>query len=575
MKKVFSFLRDYKKECIVAPLFKCLEACFDLCVPLCMATLIDDGIRAANNQIIVKTGLLLLLLAVVGLSCSLVAQWYAAKAATGFAAKLRRATFAHIQSLSFSTADTLGTDTLITRLTSDINQAQTGVNMALRLLLRSPFIVFGAMIMAFQVDAKAAITFAVAIPLLALVVYGIMLINIPLYKRVQGHLDTIVKATRENLTGVRVIRAFNLQKKETQSFLRENASLTAANEHVGRFAALTNPLTYIIINLAAAWLIYIGAVQVQIGSLTQGQVVALLNYMAQILVELIKLANLIVTITKAIASCNRVQAVLSTQSDMPNQLSGTTPKLQGDVQFKNVSITYAKGGDAALNNISFHVSPGQTVGVIGGTGSGKSTLVNLIPRFYDATQGEVLIDGINVKNMPLDHLRGQIGSVLQKAVLFSGTIRQNIQWGKKNAGDEEVWQALTTAQAEDFVRQKPNGLDEIIEQGGKNLSVGQRQRLGIARALVRKPAILILDDSSSALDFATDAALRHAIKQLPYHPTTFIVSQRAASIMYADVILVLSDGELAGCGTHQELMENCSVYREIYQSQFKEEEETA
>lgn len=572
MKQVFQYLKAYRRECVVAPLFKCLEACFDLCVPLCIAWLVDSGIRGADNGVVVKTGLILLALAAIGLACSFTAQWFAARAATGFAAKLRSVLFAHIQSLSFSTADSMGTDTLITRLTSDINQVQTGVNMGLRLLLRSPFIVFGAMIMAFTVDARAAVIFAVVIPLLALVVYGIMLINIPLYKKVQARLDNVLRLTRENLTGVRVIRAFNLQRSETERFTAENDSLTAANEYVGRFAALTNPVTYVLINLATVLLIYQGGLRVQAGELTQGQVIALVNYMAQILVELIKLANLIITITKAVAGAGRIGTVLATEPGM-KEGSASAAELRGSVAFDHVVFDYNGDEEPELTDITFRAEPGETIGIIGGTGSGKSTLVSLIPRFYDAASGSVSVGGRDVRDYDSAELRSKIGYVQQKAVLFAGTIRDNLLQGNENATEEELWEALRNAQAEEFVRSKPGMLDEPVEQGGKNFSGGQRQRLSVARALVRKPEILVLDDASSALDFATDAALRKAIRGLEPRPTTFIVSQRASSILYADRILVLNDGALAGVGTHRELLEGCEVYREICRSQFRAEDE--
>jgi len=569
MKKLFAHLSHYKKECILAPLLKCLEALVDLFVPLCMANLVDIGIKNNDTGYIFKIGVALLLLALGGLVLSVIAQYFAAKAATGVASDLRHALFAHIQSLSFQTQDTLGTDTLITRLTSDINQTQTGINMALRLLLRSPFIVFGAMIMAFRVDAPSAVTFAITIPVLAVIVYGIMWITVPLYKKVQQRLDKVVGSTRQNLTGVRVIRAFNLEDSETEEFHASNEALTAANVHVGRFSALTNPLTLVVVNLAAAYLLYIGAIRVDAGELSQGQVIALLNYMAQILVELVKLANLIITITKAVSSAGRIETILNTE---PGMQDGTDTQAPADnsVVFDNVSFEYAGGGDEVLTDISFEAAPGQTIGIIGGTGSGKSSLVNLIPRFYDVTSGRLLVGGKEVQSYDLQTLRGSIGAVLQKAVLFKGTIRENLAFGNESATEADMWDAINAAQAAEFVNQK--GLDFELEQGGKNLSGGQRQRLGIARALVRKPGILILDDSASALDFATDAALRKAIHALPYHPTIFIVSQRVASIMYADEILVLQDGMLVGRGKHDELLQTCETYRDICKSQFKEEE---
>ena len=572
MKRLAVYIRPYRKECVIAPLLKCLEALVDLFVPLCMADLVDIGIHGNNVPYIWRIGLILFGLALLGLAFTLVAQWFAAKAATGFAAGLRRDTFRHIQSLSFSSAEKIGTDTLITRLTSDINQTQTGINMGLRLLLRSPFIVFGAMIMAFRVDVPSAWIFAITIPILAVIVYGIMWITIPLYKKVQAHLDKVVSSTRENLTGVRVIRAFRLQEKERQAFEEKTDLLTLASEKVGRFSALTNPLTYVVINLATAYLLYKGALRVQIGSLTQGQVIALLNYMAQILVELVKLANLIVTLTKAVASAGRVEAVLLTESDMKDG----TEVFPDDstIRFDKVSFAYPNASEESLANISFTAAPGQTVGIIGGTGSGKSSLVSLVPRFYDATSGQVMIGGKDIRSLKLSSVRGAIAEVMQKAVLFRGTIRDNLHFGQPGAADEEIWEALESAQAAEFVKAKPEGLDAPVEQGGRNLSGGQRQRLTIARALVRKPKILILDDSASALDFATDAALRHAIRSLPYHPTTLIVSQRVSSIMHADQILVLDRGMLVGKGTHEDLLRTCHIYREIYETQIRKEGET-
>ena len=565
-------MKDHLKECILAPLFKCLEACVDLIVPLLMARLIDIGIGGNNTSYIVKIGILLIVLAACGLALSSVAQWFSAKAAVNFAANVRSKAFSHIEHLSFSKQDSLGTATLITRLTSDVNMLQTGVNMTLRLFLRSPFIVFGSVIMAFTVDTHAAWIFAAAVPLLAIVVYGIMAITVPLYKKVQARLDKVTQATRDNLTGVRVIRAFNLQSSETNQFLDQNEKLTQQSKYVGLFSALTNPLTYILINLATALLLYVGAIRVNVGALTQGQVIALVNYMAQILVELVKLANLIVTISRSIAAGNRVQAILDTPIGMQQSESPAQTDREGSVDFDHVSLTYEGGGDPALSDITFKAEPGQTIGIIGGTGSGKSSLVNLIPRFYDVSSGSVKVDGVDVKDLPMADLRQEVGIVLQKPILFAGTIRSNLQFGNPDATDQEIWQALKDAQAEDFVRQKPKQLDEAVEQGGRNFSGGQRQRLSIARALIRKPRILILDDSSSALDFATDAALREAIHHLSYHPTTFIVSQRVASILYADKILVLADGRLMGEGTHEELLKTCQVYREIYESQIKKED---
>lgn len=577
MKSLFAYMKDYKKECVLGPLFKLLEASFELMVPLVMAAVIDVGIANGDRGYIGRMCLVMAALGVIGLVCSITAQFFAAKASVGVAAKLRRALFAHIQELSFTEMDTAGTSTLITRMTSDINQVQNGLNLALRLLLRSPFVVFGAMVMAFTIDAPAALVFVVAIPLLAVVVFGVMLWTMPRYKKVQAGLDRVLGNTRENLTGVRVIRAFGREEAETGRFETENNALTKLQEHVGRVSALMNPVTYVIINLATVVLIWVGAVRVDTAIITQGAVVALINYMSQILVELIKLANLIINITKALACASRVQGVLDTESSMeaPQALSNVVEQNQERVTFRNVALTYQGAGAASLSGLSFSVKPGETVGVIGGTGSGKSSLVNLIPRFYDATQGDVLVDGHNVRDYPLASLREKVGVVPQKAVLFTGTIRDNLKWGKPDATDEELWQALETAQARDFVEEKPGGLDEPVSQGGKNFSGGQRQRLTIARALVRKPEILILDDSASALDFATDARLRKAIRQMEGGPTVFIVSQRASSIRYADKIIVLDDGEAVGIGTHEELLKHCEVYREIFESQFQREERGA
>lgn len=577
MKSLFAYMKDYKKECVLGPLFKLLEASFELMVPLVMAAVIDVGIANGDRGYIGRMCLVMAALGVIGLVCSITAQFFAAKASVGVAAKLRHALFAHIQELSFTEMDTAGTSTLITRMTSDINQVQNGLNLALRLLLRSPFVVFGAMVMAFTIDVPAALVFVVAIPLLAVVVFGVMLWTMPRYKKVQAGLDRVLGNTRENLTGVRVIRAFGREEAETGRFETENNALTKLQEHVGRVSALMNPVTYVIINLATVVLIWVGAVRVDTAIITQGAVVALINYMSQILVELIKLANLIINITKALACASRVQGVLDTESSMeaPQTLSNVVEQNQERVTFRNVALTYQGAGAASLSGLSFSVKPGETVGVIGGTGSGKSSLVNLIPRFYDATQGDVLVDGHNVRDYPLASLREKVGVVPQKAVLFTGTIRDNLKWGKPDATDEELWQALETAQARDFVEEKPGGLDEPVSQGGKNFSGGQRQRLTIARALVRKPEILILDDSASALDFATDARLRKAIRQMEGGPTVFIVSQRASSIRYADKIIVLDDGEAVGIGTHEELLKHCEVYREIFESQFQREERGA
>ena len=577
MRSLMIYLKNYKKETVLAPLFKMLEALFDLFVPLVMAAVIDKGIARSDQSYIVRMCLLLIALGIIGLTCSITAQYFAAKAATGFAAEVRHALFAHVQKFTFSEMDTIGTSTLITRMTSDLNQVQSGLNLTLRLLLRSPFIVFGAMIMAFMIDIKAALVFVVAIPLLAVIVFSIMLMTMPLYKKVQAHLDQVLLVTRENLTGARVIRAFNKEEDEKRRFEENNQLLTRAQKFVGSISGLMNPLTYIVINGAVIVLIYTGAVRVNIGELTQGQVVALLNYMSQILVELVKLANLIISITKALACANRIQSMFEEKPDMQD---GTLVwKVDSDekqiprVEFEHVSLTYQGAGAESLSDISFKAYQGQTIGIIGGTGSGKSSLVNLIPRFYDATRGEIRIDGRNVKEYQMDSLRERVGMVLQKAVLFKGTIGANIRWGKEDATDAEIEEALEISQAKEFVDSKKEGLNFKIEQSGRNLSGGQKQRLTIARALVKKPEILILDDSASALDFATDAKLRKAIREMKEQPTVFIVSQRASSIQYADQILVLDDGELAGAGTHRELLENCPAYQEIYYSQFPKEKE--
>lgn len=571
MKKLLVYLKAYKKETILAPLFKMLEASFELFVPLVIAAIIDTGIENKDVPYIVRMAIVLVALAIVGLTCSLTAQYFSAKAAVGFAAKLKSALFAHIESLSFKEIDTLGTSTLITRMTSDINQVQSGVNLVLRLFLRSPFIVFGAMIMAFTIDVKAALIFVVAIPLLAIVVLGIMLVSIPLFKKVQGALDSVLGITRQNLTGVRVIRAFNKEQSEIENFDEKNAVLTGLQKFVGKISALMNPVTFIIVNGAIAALIWVGALRVDAGILSQGQVVALVNYMSQILVELVKLANLIITVTKAVACGNRIQSVFEIKSSMEEGSRRYSASSEDgySVEFKNVNLCYNEGADSSLTGIDFSVRKGETVGIIGGTGSGKSSLVGLIPRFYDATQGQVLVDGVNVNEYSFDELREHVGIVMQKAVLFKGTIRENLKWGKNDATDEELWAAIDAAQAREFVETKDGGLDFEIAQGGKNLSGGQKQRLTIARALVRKPDILILDDSASALDYATDAKLRAAIAALPGNMTVFIVSQRTASIMHADKIIVLDDGKIVGMGTQEELLENCEVYKEIYNSQFK------
>ena len=569
MTKLLVYLKDYKKESVLGPLFKLLEASFELIVPLVVASMIDVGIASSDRGYILKMCLIMAVLGLIGLTCSVTAQFFAAKAAVGFATKLRHGLFEHIQKLSFSQMDREGTSTLITRITSDINQVQSGVNLVLRLFLRSPFIVFGAMIMAFTVDGKAALIFVVVIPILSVIVFGIMLISIPLYKKVQGALDRVLGITRENLTGVRMIRAFGQEEAEVAKFDGENDALRHVQMVAARISALMNPLTYVVINGGLIALIYVGAVRVEAGILTQGQVVALVNYMSQILVELVKLANLIITVTKAVACGNRIQSILEEPAGMEEKDSRGDEKLTGCVEFDHVSMRYYEGGEEALTDIHFKAVRGQTIGVIGGTGSGKSSLVNLIPRFYDAEKGSVKVDGVDVKEYDLTALRDKIGVVMQKAVLFHGTIRENLKWGNESASDEELWEALRTAQAKEFVLQKKDQLDEMIEQEGRNLSGGQRQRLSIARALVKKPEILILDDSASALDYATDAALRRSLKEMPGETTVFIVSQRASSLMHADTIIVLDDGNVAGMGTHEELLKTCEVYQEIYYSQFE------
>lgn len=574
MKKLLVYLKGYEKETVLAPLFKMLEALFELFVPLVMAAVIDVGIGGHDRGYVIRMCLVLIALGVIGLACSITAQYFAAKAATGFSAVLRRELFAHIQSLSYTEMDNLGTSTLITRMTSDINQVQSGVNLVLRLFLRSPFIVFGAMIMAFTVDVKAAMIFVVAIPMLSVVVFGIMIWTMPLYRRVQGALDKVLGMTRENLTGVRVIRAFCLEEQEQTHFREKNECLTDMQKFVGKISGLMNPLTYIIVNGAVVVLLYTGAIRVDQGIITTGAVVALVNYMNQILVELVKLANLIINITKSVACGNRIQSVLEIPSSMKNG-SDTNLARADEVVFDHVGLTYAQAGTESLTDIDFSAKAGQTIGIIGGTGSGKSSLVNLIPRFYDATAGAVKINGKNVKDFDLETLRKMVGIVPQKAVLFKGTIEDNLCWGKKDATEEELWEALETAQAAEFVRERADGLQAKIDQGGKNLSGGQRQRLTIARALVGHPGILILDDSASALDFATDAALRKALREMKGNPIVFIVSQRTSSIRHADQIIVLDDGMVAGIGTHQELLENCPVYQEIHYSQFDRKEERA
>lgn len=577
MKQLMMYLKDYKKESILAPLFKLLEAFFELLVPLVMANIIDYGISNRNMGYIGKMGLLLLLLGVVGLASSITAQFFAAKAAVGFSTQLRQALFDHIEDLSFTDIDKAGTSTMITRMTSDVNQVQSGINMTLRLFLRSPIIVFGAMIMAFTIDVKCALIFVVAIPLLSVVVFGIILSTIPMYKKVQSKLDQVLGITRENLTGVRVIRAFHQEAKESDRFRENNEALSAMQIFVGKISACMNPVTYIIVNGAIIALIYTGAVQVNIGNLSQGEVVAIINYMNQILVELVKLANLIVTMTKALACAERVASVFDIGADVAyveaqdQKLADKVDKSAPFLDFKHVSLTYQGAGAPTLQDMNFTINRGDTVGIIGGTGSGKTSMVNLIPGFYPATEGEILLEGRDIRTMSDEELRGRIGVVPQKAVLFKGTIRSNLQWGKPDATEEEMWKALELAQASEVVDGKPGKLDATVAQNGKNFSGGQRQRLTIARALVRNPEILILDDSASALDYATDAKLRAAIRTLEDKTTTFIVSQRASTIRHADKIIVLDDGEIAGMGTHDELLKDCTVYQEIYYSQYPEQ----
>lgn len=595
MKKLLIYLKDYKKETVLAPLFKMLEAGFELFVPLVIAAVIDKGIAGNDIGYVLRQGMILVLLGVIGLTCSITAQYFAAKAAVGFAAKMKHALFAHIQSLSFSEMDTIGTSTLITRMTSDANQVQNGINMVLRLFLRSPFIVFGAMIMAFTIDVKAALIFVVTIPLLSIVVFGIMMITMPLYKKVQSGLDQVLGRTRENLSGARVLRAFHKEEEETEAFENENEALVGMQLFVGKLSALTNPVTYIIVNAATIMLLYTGALQVDKGIITQGQVVALVNYMSQILIELVKLANLIITITKALACANRIQGIFEIKSGMAwketdsmdaETLTGEELEInnrliksirqddepkpvlsQYAVEFDHVGLTYHQAGAESLSDIDFRVKKGQTIGIIGGTGSGKTSLVHLIPRFYDATRGSVRVNGRDVRDYEMKELREKIGIVMQKNVLFKGTIRENLQWGKGDATDEELNFALEIAQAKDFVEEKEGGLDAPVAQGGKNFSGGQRQRLTIARAVVKNPEILILDDSSSALDYATDARLRKAVREMSGDTTVFIVSQRTSSIRHADRIVVLDDGGIVGIGTHEELLVECEVYKEIYDSQ--------
>ena len=601
MKSLLKYLKGYKKESILAPLFKMLEASFELLVPLVMAAVIDKGIEGNNKSYIVSMCFIMILLGLIGFVCSITAQYFAAKAATGFARKLRYEMFSHIQKLSYSKLDTAGTATLITRMTSDVNQVQSGVNMFLRLFLRSPFIVIGAMVMAFYVDVKAAVVFAVAIPVLSLVVFGIIFANIPLYKKVQNGLDKVLLVTRENLNGIRVIRAFNQEAEEIEDFDEKNIALTKIQLFAGRISALLNPITYVIINFALVILLYKGAVRVDTGYITQGDVIALISYMSQILIELVKLANLIVTLTKAAACASRIQGVMEIPEGMETEgmetegerkegaeketgeeqdeqgrtteSSNIEETMENDeaVRFDHVGFTYEGAGGEVLTDMDFSVKKGETVGIIGGTGSGKSTLVQLIPRFYDANTGSVYVDGKEVREYEIEELRDKIGMVPQKAALFKGTIRDNILFGRKDATDEMIEEAIDVACAKEFIEAKEGGLSAKVEQGGRNLSGGQKQRLTIARALVRRPEILILDDSCSALDYATDAALRAGIKKLSYHPTVFIVSQRTASIQYADKIIVLDDGEIAGIGNHEELLKTCQVYQEIYDSQYKKE----
>ncbi len=586
MKSLLIYLKNYKKESVLAPLFKMLEASFELLVPLVMAAVIDVGIANKDEPYIIKMCLVLIALGLIGLVCSITAQYFSAKAASGFGTGVRHALFRHIQNFTFTEMDTIGSSTLITRLTSDVNQTQSGVNLVLRLFLRSPFIVFGAMIMAFTVDIQAALIFVVVIPLLSVIVFGIMLVTMPLYRKVQSHLDSVLLTTRENLAGVRVIRAFNKEQEERERFEKENQALTDAQKFVGRISGLMNPLTYVIVNGGIIALIYVGAVRVNIGDLSQGEVVALVNYMSQILTELVKLANLIITVTKAVACGNRIGNILKIQPDMKegNRIlsnaeicpdtakdGGRSVKEIPAVEFDHASLTYKGASGESLTDITFCAMRGQTIGIIGGTGSGKSSLVNLIPRFYDVTNGQIRIFGNDIRDYKIESLRSRIGVVLQKAVLFKGTIAENLRWGNESASDDELEEALEISQAKEFVDQKPGRLEFQIEQGGHNLSGGQKQRLTIARALVRKPDILILDDSASALDFATDAALRSAIRSMKGNPTVFIVSQRASSVQYADQIIVLDDGEAAGIGTHEELLASCPAYQEIYYSQFPKE----
>ncbi len=576
MKKLLVYMKNYKKECVLGPLFKLLEAGFALTVPLVTAAIIDYGIANQDKSYVIRYGGVLLLLALIGLVCSITAQFFAAKAAVGFAANLRHALFSHIEQLSFSEIDQIGTSTLITRMTSDINQVQSGVNMALRLFLRSPFIVFGAMILAFFIDLQAALVFAIVIPMLALVIFGIMGVSMPLYKKVQGALDRVLGSTRENLTGIRVIRAFHREAEEEEQFCEENDFLAKSQLFVGRISALTNPVTYVMINGALIVLLWVSGVRIDAGSLTSGEVIALINYLSQILVELIKLANTIVLSNKALACAARVESVMDVNSSLGIQEMFNVPsvgeKKKGQVVFEGVSMCYQGSQEPSVAGVNFVAEPGDTIGIIGGTGSGKSTLVNLIPRFYDVSEGCVKVDGQDVRSYSLKELRDRIGIVMQKAVLFKGTIRENLLWGNEDATDEELREALELSQSMEFVEKKEDGMESFVEQGGRNLSGGQKQRLTIARALIRKPEILIFDDSTSALDYATDAKLRSGLKKLSYHPTIFMVSQRTSSIRHADKIIVLEDGEVIGMGTHNELLENCQVYAEIHYSQYQKKE---
>ncbi|MBE5926632.1 MAG: ABC transporter ATP-binding protein [Lachnospiraceae bacterium] len=574
MKSLLVYLKEYKKESILGPLFKLLEATFELIIPLIMADIINVGIEGGNRTYIIQRCLIMVALGVIGLICSITAQYFSAKAAVGFATKLRHSLFTHIQELSYTEIDSIGTSTLITRMTSDINQLQSGVNLVLRLFLRSPFIVFGAMIMAFTIDVKAALIFVVTIPALSIVVFGIMMITIPMYKKVQTGLDKVLGITRENLSGTRVIRAFDKEESEIDNFEAATSALSLIQMKVGKVSGLMNPLTYVIVNVATVALIWTGAIKVELGILDTGLVVALLNYMSQILVELIKLANLIVTVTKALACASRIEGIFNIKSSMKFENDAPQEVSTDDVvRFENVSLKYAGGGEPAISNVNFTVKKGQTIGIIGGTGSGKTSLVNLIPRFYDATEGTVYINGVDIKKYPREMLRDKIGVVMQKAVLFKGTIEENLKWGKNDASEEDLDKALSISQSKEFVDKKDGKLSSYVSQGGKNLSGGQRQRLTIARAVIKEPDILILDDSASALDFATDASLRKAIREMKDDITTFIVSQRAASIQYADQIIVLDDGEVVGIGRHDDLLVDCEVYQEIYYSQFKKSEE--